>query len=84
MEGFEKLTRRQQLAILNNPDNFIGLSASANASKGARSFSEWTTHQASGTPVNPVFRERMIARERVLEVQLQRQIDDFLGIKPPQ
>uniref|UniRef100_UPI00403FA6B6 hypothetical protein n=1 Tax=Paenibacillus sp. FSL R5-0701 TaxID=2921654 RepID=UPI00403FA6B6 len=33
MDGFGKLTKSQQLEVLNNPDNFIGLSKSANTSK---------------------------------------------------
>jgi hypothetical protein len=78
MEGFDKLTFDQQLSVLNNPDNFIGLSRSANASKGSKTFSEWTIHKKSGTPVNPAFRERMIQVEKNLEIQLQREIDDLV------
>ena len=36
MDGFEKLTREQQLEVLNYEDNFVGLSKSANASKGPK------------------------------------------------
>lgn len=36
MDGFEKLTIEQQLEVLNYEDNFVGLSKSANASKGAK------------------------------------------------
>lgn len=45
MEGFEKLTYKQQLEVLNNPDNFIGMSEAANKSKGSKSFSEWTHYK---------------------------------------
>ena len=42
MEGFDKLTFEQQLEILNNPENFVGLSEAANTSKGNKSYAEWT------------------------------------------
>ncbi|MBI3511839.1 MAG: hypothetical protein HY064_14355 [Bacteroidetes bacterium] len=44
MEGFELLTEEQQLQILNYEPNFIGLSKSANASKGSQTFLEWMQH----------------------------------------
>ena len=78
MEGFEDLTREQQVKILNNSDNFIGLSRKANASKGSKTFAEWTEHKGSGTLVDPVFREKMIKIEANLETKLQQQIDDFV------
>ncbi len=77
MEGFDTLTPEQQLNVLNNPDNFVGLSPSANTSKGPRTFSEWTRHKARGIDVEPNFRNEMISREQILEGQLQKQIDDF-------
>lgn len=40
MEGFGKLTQKQQLEILNNEKNFVGLSETANTSKGSKSFEE--------------------------------------------
>ncbi len=30
MDNFDKLTKEQQIDVLNNPENFIGLSESAN------------------------------------------------------
>jgi len=80
MEGFDKLTRDQQLSVLNNPDNFIGLSTSANTSKGPKTFAEWAVHKKSGTPVDLTFRERMIKIEQDLEIGLQRQIDNFIEL----
>lgn len=80
MEGFDLLTKEQQLEVLNNSDNFTGLSPSANTSKGAKSFTEWTEHKSKGIEVDPVFREEMMLREQQLEGQLQRQIDTFLNI----
>ena len=40
MDGFDRLTEKQQLKILNNPENFTGLSRSANASKQDKSFKD--------------------------------------------
>jgi hypothetical protein len=79
MEGFDKLTKAQQLEVLNNPDNFIGLSRSANASKGAKTFEDWTQHVKSGTQIDANFRQRMIQMERSLEAALQAQIDALRG-----
>ncbi|WP_458415043.1 hypothetical protein ACNQFZ_09695 [Schinkia sp. CFF1] len=80
MDGFGDLTDTQKLAVLNNPDNFIGLSKAANTSKRSKSFEEWT-HYKKGKPgeieVNPEFREIMIVREKELERKIQKQIDDF-------
>lgn len=78
MEGFDQLNTEQKLAVLNNPDNFVGLSPSANTSKGPKTFSEWTRHKAKSIDVDPNFRTEMIRREQILEGQLQKQIDDFL------
>lgn len=81
MENFDKLTFKQQVDVLNNPDNFIGLSRSANGSKQQKSFEEWT-HYKKDKPdeieVNPKFREEMMKREKELERQLQKQIDDLV------
>ena len=81
MEGFEKLTFKQQLEVLNNPKNFIGLSEAANKSKKEKSYSEWT-HYKKGTPeeikVDETFRQEMIKKEKELEKILQKQIDDLV------
>ncbi|KLA30783.1 hypothetical protein [Bacillus cereus] len=80
MDGFGNLTEKQQLEVLNNPENFTGLSKSANTSKQSKSYEEWT-HYKKGTPdeieVSPDFRSKMITREKQLERILQKQIDDF-------
>ena len=34
MENLDKLTKEQQLKVLNNEENFLGLSEAANKSKG--------------------------------------------------
>ena len=67
MEGFEKLTFEQQLEVLNNPENFAGLSRAANGSRQHKSYSEWT-HYKKGTSeeikVDEAFRQEMIEKEK--------------------
>jgi hypothetical protein len=79
MEGFDRLTRQQQLKVLNNRENFVGLSESANTSKGAKSYQDWTMYKRENIPVDPDFRNLMIQREAQVERILQQQIDDFLN-----
>ncbi|WP_320195583.1 DUF4150 domain-containing protein [Agrobacterium rosae] len=80
MDGFSRLTQENQLKVLNNPDNFTGLSRSANGSKGAKSFEEWTSYGSGGNavPVNPDLRNQMIDRSNSLRPALQNQINDLL------
>ena len=78
MEGFDKLSSEQQLSVLNFEENFIGLSKSANTSKGAKSYSDWTMYKKTNTPINPIFREEMIRKEAILEGKLQSMIDNFI------
>ncbi|MGG2017859.1 hypothetical protein [Bacillus sp. S10(2024)] len=80
MEGSWKLTKEQQLQILNNPDNFIGLTKSANTSKGSKSFEEWTMHKGKKIQVNSEFRGKMIVLEKKLEIDIQKQIDEFVKL----
>lgn len=80
MEGFERLTTEQKLSILNDERNFVGLSESANTSKGPKSFAEWTEHKASGTPVDPEFRARMMREEARLRRILQERIDELVAL----
>lgn len=75
MEGFDTLTEKQKIEVLNHPDNFVGLSEAANKSKGAKSYSEWTMYKKEGIPVSSEFREKMMAEEKRLESELQRLID---------
>lgn len=78
MEGFDKLTDAQKLEVLNNPENFIGLSEAANTSKGSKTYEAWTHHKKTGTPVSPEFREKMMKAEKETAQRLQQQIDDFV------
>ena len=77
MEGFEALSKSQQVLVLNNPENFIGLSETANTSKGSKSFSNWTKYVKGNINVNPAFRLRMMEREINVEKILQKQIDNL-------
>ena len=78
MDGFDKLTREQQLAVLNYEDNFQGLSRSANASKGPKSYIDWTIYKKDNLLINPDFRKVMLVKDKELEGLLQKLIDDFL------
>ena len=78
MDGFEKLTREQQLEVLNCEDNFVGLSKSANASKGAKTYEDWTLYKKTGVPIDPAFRAEMMMKEKKLERLLQAMIDNFV------
>ncbi|EJR37574.1 hypothetical protein [Bacillus cereus] len=78
VEKFYKLTKEQQLKVLNNEENFLGLSEAANKSKGSKSYSDWTIYKKEKIEVDPKFREEMIKKEKKLEMKLQKQIDDFV------
>nr|WP_251030360.1 pre-toxin TG domain-containing protein [Bacillus sp. ISL-35] len=80
LEGFEKLTYYQQKEIANFIENFIGLSEAANTSKGSKSFADWYIYKKENIPVNPIFREKMILKEKELEIEIQKIIDGYNGI----
>ena len=77
MKGFEKMTLKQKLDVLNYEENFIGLSKTANTSKGSKSYREWTRYVKENIPISADFKSTMIAKERELEVVLQNLIDSF-------
>jgi hypothetical protein len=79
MRDFENLTFEQQKAVLNYKKNFIGLSETANTSKGPKSYQDWTEYKKQGIKVSDKFRKKMIAKEKVLEKELQNHIDDLLN-----
>lgn len=79
MPGFNELREENMLKVLNNQDNFVGLSEAANKSKGALSFEEWTEYKKLDIPVDEGFRQSMIAREQQLIPQLQAQIQQLLA-----
>jgi len=78
MKGFDKLTFEQQVEILNYKPNFHGLSETANTSRGAKTYSEWTQYKKGGVDVDPGFRSSMMERAMKLEVELQEMISGVL------
>lgn len=78
MPGFDRLSKEQMLAVLNNRANFVGLSEAANASKGSKSFAEWVRHKSRGIDVDEGFRVRMIQEEERLRRVIQEQINSYL------
>lgn len=77
-DGFAELTEEAQLIVLNWKENFIAMSRSANASKGAKSFFEWTRHGELGIAIDSVFLERIQARELDLVPRIQEKIYELL------
>ena len=77
MEGFEKLTLKQKLDVLNYEENFIGLSKTANTSKCSNSYSEWIRNVKENILISADFKSAMISMERELEAVLQNLIDTF-------
>jgi uncharacterized Zn-binding protein involved in type VI secretion len=83
IEGFSDLTYSNQLKVLNNPENFVGLSETANTSKGSKPYSEWTEYKKGKIKVDENFRQRMMAREKEVEPILRQQIQDLLKTQKP-
>ncbi|HAY44575.1 MAG TPA: hypothetical protein DCY59_14090 [Micrococcaceae bacterium] len=78
MKGFDKLTFENQLKVLNNKGNFVGLSETANTSKGSKSFVEWTKYKKGDITVDANFRKEMIALESMSRSMLENQIRGLL------
>jgi len=78
MEGFSRLTFEDQVKVLNYEPNFQGLSEVANASKGAKSFTEWELYKKGNIFVDPAFRSAMIDKAAKLESELQQYINGLL------
>lgn len=80
MKGFGRLGDQNQKAVLNDERNFMGLDRRTNASKSDKSWAEWSGHPELG-PVPDKLRKQMVAREQVLEKELQAEIDRRLAGK---
>jgi hypothetical protein len=80
MDGFDRLTPAQQLEILNWPENFTGLSRSANASKQDLPYALWHQHKGSGLMVNPLFTTQMTHMESAVAGRLQTLIDSMVPL----
>jgi hypothetical protein len=78
MPGFAELSPAAQAQVLNMPENFVALSAAANASKGNRSFEAWTEHKSRGMVVNEAWRREMVARDRALKPMIEQRISTLL------
>jgi len=77
MDGFSRLSREQQIEILNLKDNFVGLGKSSNASKGAHSWADWKGHSKIGeVPVN--VRKEMLEKEDLARRALKLAIEERL------
>ncbi|MFQ6572132.1 PAAR domain-containing protein [Pseudomonas sp. UM16] len=78
MNGFNKLTFDNQLEILNYKPNFSPLSETANTSRGAKTYEQWTRYKKGGIDVDPNFRSSMMERSAKLEIELQEKIYSLL------
>ncbi|GKS08679.1 PAAR domain-containing protein [Pseudomonas syringae pv. theae] len=78
MDGFNKLTFNNQLEVLNHKPNFSPLSETANTSRGAKTYEQWTSYKKGNIDVDPAFRNSMIDRSSKLEIELQEKIYSFL------
>ena len=78
MPGFKQLSFKQQQVVANYRRNFIGLTKSANTSKGSKSWAKWWGHKKSKTPVKQSFRTKMLKKERKVRGQLQIMINNLL------
>ncbi|MEK3952129.1 T7SS effector LXG polymorphic toxin [Psychrobacillus sp. FSL K6-1464] len=77
MDGFNRLTREQQIETLNLKDNFVGLGKSSNASKRAHSWADWKGHSKMGeVPVN--VRIEMLEKEKRASEILKAAIEERL------
>ena len=77
MEGFSRLSTENQLEVLNNPHNFMGLGKSTNASKQDKSWAEWQGHSELGS-VPTGFQQNMITEEQRIKSLLENQIQSLL------
>ena len=62
--GFDKLSLQDQIAVANTPENFMGLGKSTNASKGAKSISEWNGHSKLG-PIPEDVRKQLLQKDAI-------------------
>lgn len=82
MEGFSKLTTKQQLEILNMRENFMGMDLRVNESKGTKTWKEWDGHPdfpPHPLPHNHPVRTKMIAEEARLRDLIQKKISKLAG-----
>ncbi len=73
MPGMPALPRDRVLEVLNMPENFMGLGKPTNASKGAKTVSDWPGHSQLG-PVPPNVRASMLQADADARAAIQRAI----------
>jgi uncharacterized Zn-binding protein involved in type VI secretion len=78
MDGFNRLSVENQVEVLNYKPNFSPLSETANTSRGAKTYEQWTSYKKGGVDVDPQFRSSMMERASKLEVELQEKIYSLL------
>jgi RHS repeat-associated protein len=78
MPGFKSLSDEAKSDVLNFAKNFMGLGKRSNASKGAKSWSEWPGHSQLG-PVPADVRAGMLEAESEARQALQQAINERLG-----
>ena len=78
LPGFDKLTRAQQNALLNHPDNFIWLPGEWNQSMGDRLADEWAT-TPRGRLASKEFIDQLREGQQVFERMAKEQIAEWLG-----
>jgi hypothetical protein len=77
MPGFARLSLENQLKIINDVNNFVGLDPVVNSSKGAKSWADWQGHPEFGEITTPM-RRRFRARELRTRIRLQNKINELL------
>jgi hypothetical protein len=77
MPGFDKLTKTQQIEVLNLRDNFLGLGKATNTSKGAKTWADWAGHKRLGE-IPAEVRSKMIEIERQARIEVQKAINERL------
>lgn len=78
LPGFAELPESEQIKVLNLVDNFLGLGKPTNASKGAKTWSEWQGHSKLG-PIPDNIREEMLIAERIAREAILEAIRKGLG-----
>jgi hypothetical protein len=76
MKDFSRLSTENQLKVLNNPDNFMGLGKSSNASKQDKSWAEWEGLRKEKVPEK--LKAEMIEKEKGIGSLLENQIQTLL------
>ena len=77
MDGFNQLTRKQQIEVLNLKENFTGLGKSTNSSKGSHGWTNWVGHSKL-EEIPPEVRGKMLKLEENSVEALKKAIEERL------